>query len=97
MARTRREEKERQRALDFEQCPGCGFDFATGEGQRSCHYYECPYIPASLVVFCPTCMYDFYTGEGNPECADPPTCEFATEVAPKRVATMNEWLESQGG
>lgn len=28
--------------LDLRSCPGCGYDFATDEGQKGCHYYDCP-------------------------------------------------------
>jgi hypothetical protein len=38
----------------FSQCPGCGYDFATGEGERSCAWGDCPYLPEELDVFCPS-------------------------------------------
>jgi hypothetical protein len=34
----------------FRQCPGCGFDFATGEGERSCSSGDCPNLPEELTV-----------------------------------------------
>lgn len=63
----------------FRQCPGCSFDFVTGEGSRSCHYFECPYLPEALKVFCPECNYNFARHEGSPHCSDPPRCEWAIE------------------
>lgn len=79
------------RAASFRQCPSCSYDFATGEGQRGCHYYECPYLPEDLDVRCPTCLYNFHEQDGNPECGDPPDCEFAREVAPQRLANLASW------
>ena len=35
----------------FRKCPGCGYDFATGEGERSCSWGECPYVPEAIDVF----------------------------------------------
>jgi tRNA 2-thiouridine synthesizing protein A len=32
----------------FRQCPGCGYDFAAGEGERSCTWGDCPYLPEEL-------------------------------------------------
>ena len=82
-----------ERALAFQQCPHCALDLATGEGERACHYYECPYLPEQLDVRCPTCLYNFFTGDGDPECNDPPDCEFAQLTAPERVQTLQSWLE----
>lgn len=78
-------------APSFQQCEGCSYDFLTDSGERSCHYYECPYLPEALDVWCPTCRYDFATKDGNPECSDPPSCEFARKVAPQRVAALRSW------
>ena len=78
--------------LDFQQCEACSYDFATGEGEKSCHYYECPYLPEALDVTCPTCLFNFYSQDGNPACSDPPDCEFARTVAPERVETLRRWL-----
>ncbi len=50
----------------FSQCPGCGYDFATGKGERSCAWGDCPYLPEELDVFCPQCRFNFRTMEGNP-------------------------------
>ncbi len=58
----------------FQQCPGCGLDIATGEGERSCAWGECPYLPEELDVYCPNCRFNFFTMEGNPPCEDPMTC-----------------------
>lgn len=77
--------------MRFRQCPQCGYDLLTGEGERGCHYYGCPYLPESLDVTCPTCVYNFATEDGNPECSDPPSCDFAVNVAPDRVANVREW------
>lgn len=61
----------------FVQCPGCSYNFLTGDGTRSCNWYECPYLPEEYKVFCPECNYNFHTGEGNPRCSDPPSCDWA--------------------
>lgn len=79
----------------FHQCEGCGYDFLTDEGERGCHWGECPYLPEEIDVWCPTCRYDFVIEDGNPECGDPPSCRFAREVAPLRVATLKAWLALQ--
>ena len=81
-----------ERALAFQQCPLCALDLATGEGERGCHYYECPYLPEELDVSCPTCRYNFVTDDGNPDCSDPPDCDFARVTAPERVRTLQSWL-----
>lgn len=77
---------------DFRACPGCGYDFATDEGERSCHYFDCPYEPAELNVLCDVCRYDFYTREGNPSCEDPATCEHGAE-ARGHVGNMEQWRQ----
>lgn len=79
----------------FRQCPGCGYDFATGEGVRGCNYFDCPYLPEALKVFCPACNYNFLTGEGNPECQDLEGCEYAAEGR-KRAENVRAWLRRQG-
>lgn len=63
----------------FRQCPGCEYDFITGEGSRACHWFDCPYLPEDLKVVCPYCNFNFATGEGQPHCGDEPTCEWAEE------------------
>jgi hypothetical protein len=85
-----------ERAVAFRQCPFCTYNFATGEGQRSCHYYECPYLPEELDVRCPTCLYNFQVRDGNPGCGDPPNCEFAREEAPRRLANLAAWARESG-
>jgi hypothetical protein len=45
----------------FAKCPGCGYDLATGEGERSCAWGDCPYLPEELDVFCPNCRFNFMT------------------------------------
>jgi hypothetical protein len=90
-----RREKRLERVLAFRTCPFCEHDIATGEGERACHHYECPYLPEELDVRCPDCLYNFFAEDGNPACGDPPDCEFALEVAPVRVATLRAWTEQQ--
>jgi hypothetical protein len=63
----------------FQPCPGCGYDFVTGTGTRSCEWGECPYLPEELKVFCPDCNYNFATGEGTPWCGERPCCDWAVE------------------
>jgi len=76
----------------FENCPGCRYDFATGEGGTSCHYYDCEYLPEELNVFCDQCRFDFYTLEGNPSCEDPATCVEGAE-ARSHVENVRRWRE----
>jgi hypothetical protein len=63
----------------YRQCPGCDYDLVTGTGQRSCGWYECPYVPEELKVTCPDCNYNFATGEGASWCGEPPSCRWAAE------------------
>jgi hypothetical protein len=84
------QERREARVLSFRQCPTCTYDPATGEGERSCHYGGCPYLPEELNVLCPRCNYNFFTREGEPGCPNG-ECEFAAE-APERVAMMRRWL-----
>jgi len=63
----------------FAKCQGCGYDFATGEGERSCSLGECAYLPEELNVFCNDCRFNFFTMEGNSPCEDPLRCEHALE------------------
>ena len=86
----------------FRQCPGCGFDIASGEGERSCSWGDCPYLPEELNVFCDQCRFNLFTMEGNPSCEDPLTCVHAVEprshasrrLGPERDAatTRSLWL-----
>jgi hypothetical protein len=80
------------KARAFRQCAHCSYDFVTDEGDRSCSYGECPYLPEALDVWCPTCRYNFMTRDGNPACGDPPDCRFAREVAPERVRALTAWV-----
>lgn len=82
-----------QALLSFQQCPFCTYDLATGEGERACHYGDCPYLPEELDTRCPTCTYNFFTDDIHPACGDPPTCEFARAEAPRRVEALTYWLE----
>jgi hypothetical protein len=84
------------KVLAFQTCELCSYDFRTDEGERGCHYYECPYLPDALDVWCPTCRYNFMIRDGNPECGDTPRCAFARTIAPVRVAALDEWLRSRG-
>lgn len=77
---------------DFRQCRGCGYDFATGEGERGCNYFDCPYLPSELNVFCDWCRFDFLTMEGNPPCEDPASCEHGVD-ARANVANVLRWKE----
>ena len=95
MGRATREARRREKVLSFASCEFCSFDLATGEGERACHYFECPYIPEALVVTCPDCQHNFFTDTGPATCRNPGSCEFARE-APQRVATLREWLLRNG-
>jgi hypothetical protein len=85
-----------KRARAFRTCEHCDYDFATDEGERGCHYYGCPSLPEELDVWCPTCLYNFMVDDGNPACGETPRCEFAVQVAPKRVAALRQWLAGTG-
>jgi len=74
----------------FAQCPGCGYDLATGEGERSCSWGDCPYLPTELDVFCPNCRFNFMTGEGNPLCGHEATCDLGAE-ARSHVVNLQNW------
>jgi len=74
----------------FANCPGCGHDFATGEGERSCAWGVCPNLPAELDVFCDTCQFNFFTMEGNPPCEDPLSCDHAREPL-SHVENVRSW------
>jgi hypothetical protein len=76
---------------DFKKCPGCGLDIATGEGERSCRWGDCAYLPEELDVYCDTCRFNFFTGEGNPSCEDPFTCEHAAEPL-RHVENVRTWI-----
>jgi hypothetical protein len=78
----------------FRQCPGCGFDIATGEGERSCAWGDCPYLPEDLDVFCPNCRFNFFTWEGNSGCGRPGICEDGIEPR-SHVANVQSWIASQ--
>ena len=44
--------------MQFEKCGGCGWDIGTGEGERSCSWGECAYLPAELDVYCERCRFN---------------------------------------
>lgn len=95
MMKRKTHQEELDRLLQFHTCPFCRFDLATGEGERACHYSDCPYLPEALDTRCPTCMYNFFTDDLHPACDEPPTCEFAQTEAPQRVEALTYWLEHQ--
>jgi hypothetical protein len=74
----------------FSKCQGCGYDFATGEGERSCSWGDCPYLPEELNVFCDACRFNFFTMEGNSACEDPSRCKHSPEPL-SHVANMRTW------
>jgi hypothetical protein len=78
----------------FTKCPGCGFDISTGEGQRSCAWGECPYLPEELDVFCPYCRFNFFSMEGNSPCEDPLNCDHSKEPL-EHVKNLKRWAESR--
>ncbi len=75
----------------FRSCPGCSYDFATGEGERACSWGECPYLPEELNVFCDSCRFNYFTMEGNSRCDDPLSCEHAAEPL-AHVENHRQWL-----
>jgi hypothetical protein len=79
----------------FQTCELCEYDFRTDEGERNCHYFECPNLPEELNIWCPTCRYNFMVEDGNPACENL-DCDFARNVAPGRVRALREWLALQG-
>ena len=86
--------RQAERFLQFEQCPHCSYDIVTGEGERSCHDYECAYLPEELDTRCPTCNHNFLTGDTDRGCGPEP-CDFAVREAPQRVANVRRWEESR--
>jgi hypothetical protein len=84
------------RWIEFRQCPGCGFDIGTGEGDRGCAWGECPYLPEALDVRCENCGFNYFTQEGNPPCEDPMTCEYAA-VPLSHVENYRRWVETVSG
>jgi hypothetical protein len=79
--------------ITFRQCPDCTYDFSTGEGDRSCSYAECPYLPEALDVFCPYCRFNYLTMEGNPPCGAPMECDHRFEPL-EHVANYRAWAGS---
>jgi hypothetical protein len=45
--------------MQFEKCAGCGWDIGTGEGERSCSWGECSYLPEELDVYCEQCRFNY--------------------------------------
>ncbi|HEX9377429.1 MAG TPA: hypothetical protein VGB19_14485 [Actinomycetota bacterium] len=81
------------RWTEFRSCPGCSYDFATGEGEKGCSWGDCPYLPEALNVFCDTCRFDYFTMEGNSSCEDPLTCEHAAEPL-AHVENYRAWRQA---
>ncbi len=67
---------------------------ATGEGERSCAWGDCPYLPEELDVYCPNCRFNFFTMEGNPPCEDPLTCPHGIE-ARTHIENLRAWVAKQ--
>jgi hypothetical protein len=78
----------------FEKCPGCGYDLATGDGERSCSWGDCAYLPEDLDVFCPNCRFNFFTMEGNAQCGKPGVCEHSAEPR-SHVENLRTWLAAR--
>jgi hypothetical protein len=74
----------------FTKCQGCSYNFATGEGERSCSLGECAYMPEELNVFCDGCRFNFFTMEGNSPCEEPLTCRHSAEPL-AHVENMRRW------
>ena len=81
---------------EFRVCPGCGYDLGTGEGDRSCSWGDCPYVPEELDVFCDQCRFDFFTMEGNAPCEDPKVCEHGAP-ARSHVENYRVWQAARTG
>jgi hypothetical protein len=60
----------------FVQCPGCGYDLLTGDGERGCAWGDRPYLPEDLDVFCPNRRFNFFTMQGNAQCGKPGVCDY---------------------
>jgi hypothetical protein len=83
------------RWIGFVQCPGCGHDLITGEGERSCSWGDCPYLPDELDVLCPNCRFNFFTMDGNALCGQPGVCEHSVEQR-AHVQNLRAWAENRG-
>jgi hypothetical protein len=83
------------RWLEFEQCPHCGWNIGTGEGDRGCSYGDCPYLPTELDVFCEQCRFNFFAMEGNPTCNDPLRCQNAADPL-SHVENYRAWAQKRG-
>src|SRR6266508_3288745 len=81
--------------MQFEKGAGCGWDIGTGEGERSCSWGECAYLPEELDVYCEQCRFNYFSLEGNPTCDDPLTCEHAS-VPLAHVENYRRWATARG-
>jgi hypothetical protein len=97
MTMTDRWDRALRRALRYQPCADCTYNFISGEGERSCSYGDCPYLPTDLDPRCPTCRFNFYTGDGDAACGDPPSCDFAVDEAPYHVDLLRRWLVAREG
>ena len=75
----------------FRRCPGCNFDWATGDGVRACSLYDCAYLPAELRVACEWCGFNFATDDGHIRC-DHETCPHALQLK-ANLHTYLRWTE----
>src|SRR6266508_5902271 len=80
--------------MQFEKCAGCGWDIGTGEGERSCSWGECAYLPEELDVYCEQCRFNYFSLDGNPTCDDPLTCEHAS-VPLSHVENYRRWAAAR--
>jgi len=61
--------------------------YPAGEGERSCAWGDCAYLPEELNVLCDYRRFNFFTMEGNSPCGDPLRCEHA--AAPSRTSATS--------
>lgn len=80
-----------ERVRRFRRCPGCTYDWATGEGTRGCNYYDCAYLPLELRLVCDWCGFNFATDEGHIRC-DHDTCPHALRLK-ENLRTYARWRE----
>ena len=91
MTQRRTSPSQSERFLRFTKCTHCSYDFVTGEGERTCNYGACAYLPEELDVTCPTCNHNFVTRETRRACEGGEPCDFALNEAPQRVANVRAW------
>jgi len=79
-----------KRWLNFIECANCNYDIATGEGERSCNYGDCAYLPEELKVVCDSCQFNWYTMEGDKRCEGGTVCEEG-KAALANVENVKVW------